>query len=111
MISSWLNAQQRGDFDGGSIDLCLGGRACLVVRVGVADAAALHGTELLQHPRIHRGVCRIIQIDHNIPLEIQINSIGYIIVRTGAYFKMSGQKAEGNCGKRIASGHGFWYTL
>ena len=34
-----------------------------------------------------------------------------IYVSAKDLFEVCGQKAEGNCGKRIASGQGFWYTL
>ena len=106
-----LNAQQGGDLHGGGIDLRLGGGAGLVVGVGVADAAALHGAELLQRPLIHRCIRRIIQIDHRTPQKLQINSIGNIIVRPRPDFKMPGRNAAVNSRKMIATACGFCYTL
>ena len=51
-----LNAQQRGDFHRGGVDLCLGGCPCLMVGVRVADAAALHRTKPVEHAGVGRGI-------------------------------------------------------
>ena len=65
-----LYAQQSGDLQRGSVDLGSGSGACLMMGVGVADAAPLYGAEPVEYLRVGRGIGGIIQIDHWVSLNL-----------------------------------------
>ena len=57
-------AQTAGNAAGRLVYSSLCGSACLMVGIGIARVAPLSFAEALQHLLVHRGVGRVIQIEH-----------------------------------------------
>lgn len=86
-----LYAQQSGNLQRGSVDLGSGGVACLMMGVGVADAAPLYGAEPVEYLRVGRCIGGIIQIDHWVSLNFNPFNRYYYSAR-GAGLQDAGAK-------------------